>query len=44
MELMVLGSRSRQWEGSEMVEEFDVFMNEYSKRNLFRHLSLIFIT
>ena len=44
MELMVLGSGSRQWEGSEMVEEFDVFMNEYSKLNLFRYLSLIFIT
>jgi len=44
MEPMVLGSGSRQWEGSEMVEEFDVFMTEYSKLNLFRYLSLIFIT
>ena len=28
MEPMVLGSGSRQCEGSEMVEEFDIFMNE----------------
>ena len=31
MELMVLGSRSRQWEGLKMVEEFDVFMNNVFK-------------
>ena len=44
MESMVLDSGSRQWEGSEMLGEFDVFMNEYSKPNLYPHLSLIFIT